>query len=228
MKARMAPPPICPGPIDVERTHGDGRQVELRVVRVRHVLACELRHGIRPPRLPHRADGRHVGFLDVERVLAEHLARRELDHPLDRVTGRERGLERVVRSDHVDAHGSHGAREHGVDPGDPCGVDDVGAPRHELRQPREVEHVTLDEAKARVLLELGARQRVAVKVVERDDLVLVDESPSQRRADEAGAARDQHALPLQWHAGIVDGRVVAPAPACGSSDGFGLRRRRSM
>ena len=37
---------------NVEGTHGDGRQAELVVVGVRHVLACKLRDGVCPARLP--------------------------------------------------------------------------------------------------------------------------------------------------------------------------------
>ena len=101
------------------------------MVGVRHVLACELRDGVRPACLADRADRRHLTLADVEGVLAEDLARRELDHPLDRVLRGERRLERVVGADHVDAHRSHRAREHRVDAGDAGGVDDV---RHALRR----------------------------------------------------------------------------------------------
>ena len=118
------------------------------------------------------------------------------------------GLEHVVGADHVDPHRPHGALEDGVDPGDPGGMDDVRAPRDELGQRAEVEHVALDEAEARMRLERGpSRERVAVEVVDRDDLVRVDEPARERRADEAGAARDQHALARQRHAGMVDGRL---------------------
>ena len=65
MNARIAPPPIWPGPEDVERVHGDGRQAELVVVGVRHVLAGELRDGVGPARLPDRADRRDLALLDV-------------------------------------------------------------------------------------------------------------------------------------------------------------------
>ena len=94
-------------------THGSA---ELGVVRVRHVLAGELRDGVRPARLADRADRRHVALLDVERVLAEHLARRELDEPLERVAASRRAASsalyvpitftRIVRT---------GLVEHGVD-----------------------------------------------------------------------------------------------------------------
>src|SRR3954462_12441027 len=61
MKARIGPPPACPGPeegpdrphadlpgpVDVEGTHGHGRGLELVVVGVRHVLACELGDRVR-------------------------------------------------------------------------------------------------------------------------------------------------------------------------------------
>ena len=75
---------------DVERAHGHGRQAELVVVGVRHVLAGELRDRVRPARLADRADRRHVALLDVERVRAEDLARREVDEALERVERRRR------------------------------------------------------------------------------------------------------------------------------------------
>ncbi len=70
-------------------------------------------------------------------------------------------------------------------------------PAIELREPGEVEHVPLDEAEVRVRLEVRPREGVAVKVVDRDHLVRVDEAPRERRADEAGAARDEDALARQ-------------------------------
>ena len=93
-----------PGAEDVEGVDRDGRQTELIVVGVRHVLAGELRHGVRPARLTDGADRRDVAFLDVQRVCPEHLARREVDEALERGEGRERRLERVVRADDVHAH----------------------------------------------------------------------------------------------------------------------------
>ena len=68
-----------------------------------------------------------MALLHVEGVLAEHLARRELHEALERVERRRGRLEDVVGADHVDAHRPDGALQHGVDPGDPCGVDDVRA-----------------------------------------------------------------------------------------------------
>ena len=140
-----------PGAVDVERAHGDGRQAELVVVGVRHVLAGELRDRVGPARLADRADRRHVALGDVERVLAEHLARRELDQPLERVVRRERGLERVVGADQVDAHRPHRAREHGVDAGDRGAVDEVRRAARELLDQLRVEDVALRNVKVRVL-----------------------------------------------------------------------------
>ena len=48
-----------------------------------------------------------------------------------------------------------------------------------------------------------ARERVAVEVVGRDDLVLVDEPPRERRADEAGAAGDEDPLALKHAASRI-------------------------
>ena len=47
---------------DVERMHRDGREPELVVVGVRHVLAGELRDGVRPARLADGADRRDLPF----------------------------------------------------------------------------------------------------------------------------------------------------------------------
>ena len=71
------------GAVHVERTYRDRRQAELGVVGVCHVLTCELRDGVGPARLADGADRRHVGLVHVERVLAEHLARREVDEPFE-------------------------------------------------------------------------------------------------------------------------------------------------
>ena len=49
---------------------------------------------------------------------AEHLARGEVDEPLERVLRRQPGLEHVVGADHVDAHRPHRALEHRVHAGD--------------------------------------------------------------------------------------------------------------
>ena len=231
MNALIAPPPIWPGPEDVEGTHRDRGQAELGVVGVRHVLARELRHRVRPPRLADRADGRHVALLDVERVLAEHLARRELDEALERVARRDGRLERVVGADHVHPHRAHRAREHGVDARDPGGVDDVGASRGELGEPVEIEDVPLDEAEVGMPDELGARERVAVQVVDSNHLVRGHELLRERRPDEAGAARDQDALTRQWHARIVDAGRHAGRDRRGAVDrrvvGATSRMRRS-
>ncbi len=88
---------------------------------------------------------------------------------------RERGLEHVVRADHVHAHRAHGALEHRVDAGDRRAVDDVRRALRELAHGVGVEDVGLVEREVRMLGEIGRRERVAMKVVERDDLVLVDE-----------------------------------------------------
>ena len=54
------------------------------------------------------------------------------------------------------------------------------------------------------------RERVAVEVVERDDVVVVDEPAGERRPDEAGAAGDEDALAAQRHAGESSARVRRP------------------
>ena len=81
----------------------------------------------------------------------------------------------------------------------------VGA-RGELPDPREVEHVALLEREVRVLRQLRPGQRVAVEVVHRHHLVLVDEPARERRADEARPARDEDSLAAQSHAASLDER----------------------
>ena len=122
-----------------------------------------------------------------------------------RVQRPDRGLEHVVGADHVHAHRSHRALEHGVDAGDRGAMDDVGRPARELVHGVRVEHVRLVEGEVRMLGERRARERVAMEVVGRDDLVLVDEAARERRADEAGAAGDEDSLALE-HAASVSGR----------------------
>ena len=70
-----------------------------------------------------------------------------------------------------------------------------------------LEHVPLDELEVRVLRERRPAQRVAVEVVQGDDLVLVDEAASERRADEPRAAGDDDPLSAQRHAASL---VAAP------------------
>ena len=137
--------------VDVERAHGHERDAVLVVVGAAHVLAGELRDRVRPPRLADRALRRHVRLVHLERVRAEDLARRELDHALDGLPCRERRLEHVVGADHVHAHRPHGALEHGVDAGDRGAVDDVGRAGGELADEVGVEDVAAVEGEARVL-----------------------------------------------------------------------------
>jgi hypothetical protein len=85
-------------------------------------------------------------------------------------------------------------------------VDDVRRARGELAHALRVEHVSLLEAEVRVLGERRAGERVAMQVVHRDDLVRVHEPARERRADEAGAARDEDPLAAQSHAASLDER----------------------
>ena len=203
MNARIAPPPIWPGPEDVEGMDGDRGEAELVVVGVRHVLAGELRDRVRPARLADGADRRHLALLHAEGVRAEDLARREVDEALERVERRDGGLEHVVRADHVHAHRPDRALEDGVDARDRRAVDEVGRTARELVHRLRVEDVGLVEREVRVLGERRARERVAVEVVRRDDLVLVDEPLRERRSDEPGAAGDEDALALEHGASLL-------------------------
>jgi hypothetical protein len=54
-----------------------------------------------------------------------------------------------------------------------------------------------------VLQEVALRERVAVEVVDRDDLVSVHELTRERRADESRPAGDQDALAFERHAATL-------------------------
>ena len=147
---------------------------------------------------------------DVEGLLAEDLARRELDHTLERRLGRHPGLEHVVRPDQVHPHRPHRAREDGVDSGN-CGrVDDVRDAARHLAERVRVEHVALYEGESGMVGEPRAAERVAVKIVERDHLVRVYEPLRERGTDKAGATGDQNSLPLERHAASVMNRSAPP------------------
>ena len=60
-----------------------------------------------------------------------------------------------------------------------------------------IEDVTADEREVRMVGERCARDRVTVQVVDRDDLVHVDELARERGRDEAGAAGDQDSFPFE-------------------------------
>ena len=124
-------------------------------------------------------------------------------------------LEDVVRADHVDAHRPDRALEDRVDAGDPRAVDDVRRSAHELHEVIQVEHVRLDEREVRMLAEVEPGQRIAMQVVERDDLVLVDEPPRERRPDEPGAAGDDDSLAAQRHAASLEARFDRAATRVG-------------
>src|ERR671937_544698 len=124
-----------------------------------------------------------------------------------------------------------GAREGRLDErangaaGDRGRVDDVRRAAGELADRLGVEHVALDEGQVRVLGELGARERVAVEVVEGDDLVVVDEPPGEGGRDEAGSAGDEDPLPSQHAASLP--RKCFPALSRGfTRDGYLRRVRR--
>jgi hypothetical protein len=164
-------------------------------------------------RLPDGADRRHLAFLDPERVRAEHLARREVDEPLECRRRRDRRLEGVVGADHVHAHRSHRALQHRVHAGDRRAVDEMR--RAVGRQPQRVgiEDISLHELEVRMLREDEPRERVAMQVVERDDAIAVDQLARERRAYETRAAGDEDPLAFERHAATVTPRLVSSAIA---------------
>ena len=202
--------------------HGDGGQPQLVVVGVRHVLAGELRDGVRPARLADRADRRDLPFADVVGVGAEHLARREVDEPLERPVRRERRLERVVGADHVHPHRPHRALEHRLDAGDRGAVDEVRRAVRELhqlhpRRGRPPGGASKFGCSARSVPVSASRCRLSTATI----AVALDELPGERRRDEAGAAGDEDPLTLE-HAGEA---YVRPVRA-GAGPGAGPPRAR--
>ena len=138
----------------------------------------------------------------------------------------DRRLEHVVGADHVHAHRPHRALEHGVDAGDRGAVDDV------RRAARELAHRVQRRARppgGSVKFGCSASgvpgERVAVEVVGRDDLVLVDEPAGERRADEAGAAGDEDPLARE-HAASLSARYRFQSDADRRPDRAARRRRR--
>jgi hypothetical protein len=73
-------------------------------------------------------------------------------------------------------------------------VDDVRSASYGRCEPLAVEDVAVDEREVRMVTELRARERVPMQVVDRDELVLVHESPGEGRRDEPGSAGDDDAL----------------------------------
>ena len=166
MNARIAPPPICPGPKTLNgRTVTVGRpSSSWYACAMCSPASFETAYVQRAsPTEPIVVD---VAFVHVVRVRAEDLARREVDEALERVQRRDAGLEHVVRADHVHAHRAHRALEHGVDARDRCAVDDVRRAGGELLHRLGVEDVALVEGEVRVLAEICRREGVAVEVVD--------------------------------------------------------------
>jgi hypothetical protein len=131
-------------------------------------------------------------------VRPEDLAGREVDQPLER-PGLLRCLEHVRGAEQIHSHRPHRALQHRVDARDRRQVDDVRGACGQLAQQRQVEHVALDEAQVLVLGQVGAGQRVAVQVVEHDDLVLRHETTREGGTDEARTARHEDLLAAQSH-----------------------------
>ena len=77
-------------------------------------------------------------------------------------------------------------------------------------------------SEVRMVCERRAAERVAVEVVDGDDLVLVDEPARERRPDESGAARDDDALSRQSHAASLD------AVSCALHGGSTLGHARAV
>ena len=198
MNARIAPPPIWPGPKTLNGPHRDRRQPELVVVGVRHVLARELRDRVRPARLADRAGRRGVRLVDAEGVRAEDLARREVDEPLERVlASRARPRARCTCRSCSRASSAPGSRARCRRPRSPRSGRCASRPARARARARASSTSPCTKVRFGWSASSRAGERVAVQVVERDDLVVVDQPPRERRRDEAGAAREEDPLAAQ-------------------------------
>src|SRR5262249_19731593 len=110
------------------------------------------------------------------------------------------GLKRVVRADEVHPHRAYRALDHRVDTRDRSRVHEMRRTVDDAGQELVVEDVSIDEREVRMLRKARPAERVPVEIVDRDDLVVVDEPAGERRANEARAARDHDALSAQSHA----------------------------
>jgi hypothetical protein len=99
-------------------------------------------------------------------------------------------------------------------------VHDVSGTADRLPDSLRVEDIGLDEGEVPVAAELASGERVPVKIVEEDDLVVVDEPARERGSDETGAASEHNALTVKRHAASVVVLLVALA-GCGSDGGGG-------
>ena len=180
--------------IDVEGSDGNCGQLVLLPVVHGQVLGCELGHGVGPTRFPHSAEGGRVPLGHVVGVAAKNLAGREIDEALD-AAGGQRGFKHVHGAEQRHAHGEHRVAEHGVHTCDRGEVNHDIAALHGGLHRSGIEHVALDGADMRVLVEAGWTQSVAPKGVEHDDLVVGGESLYQVRADKAGAAGEKDSPP---------------------------------
>ena len=212
MNARIAPPPIWPGPKTLNgRTETVGRpSSSWYACAMCSPASFETAYVQRAS--PTEPIVVTLPSSTLKACVPKHLARRR-----SRRAARacpvvaQRRLERVVRADHVDAHRPHRALEHRVDAGDRRRSGRCASRLARASVERSgVEHVALDEAEVRMVGERRAAERVAVEVVERDDLVLVDEPPRERRADEACAAGHDDALARQSHAASLRATDFGP------------------
>ena len=223
MNARIAPPPIWPGPVDVERAHGHGRQRRAR--RGTRAPCARRRASTRrtssAPRRPSRssrpAPRCTLNACVPKTSLVEKSTNRSsvscvasaasstLYVPIMFTRIVRTGLSRTVSTPAIAAQWTKCVAPRA------SSVDGVARRGRRPGAKREV----------RVLGEVGPGERVAVEVVERDDLVRVDELARERRGDEAGAAGDEDPLALQSH-----GSRALALRAHAWTDLGGLARRR--
>ena len=162
--------------VDVERPDRRRRQAELGVVRVRHVLAGELGDGVGPARLADGAARRDVRLVHVERVRAEDLARREVDEALDRLLRRRAPASRALNVPTMFTRIVRTGLSSTVStPAIPAQWTRCVAPANHVREPGRRRARRPGRSEVRVVGERRAAERVAVEVVDGDDLVLVDE-----------------------------------------------------
>ena len=182
---------VLVGPVVVERADDHGGRPVGAPVAVDEAVAAGLRRGVRRAR--------------VERVLLVHgialggavdLARGDEDEALDGVP--PAGVEQHLGALDVGRHELAGAvQDRLLDVRLGRGVDDHVDARDDLLDVRGIADVALDERQALVAEQVGDVRRVAGvgERVHDHDLVIgrAQQMPAEVRADEAGAAGDEHA-----------------------------------
>src|SRR4029453_4658525 len=102
-------------PVNVEGADGHGRQPELSMIVVSHVLSRKLTHRVRPSRLADSAETRQVSLAHLVCVASEDLTRRKVNEAVVLVVAFSGILEDVVGADDIHLHRRHWHLQHRID-----------------------------------------------------------------------------------------------------------------